>query len=197
MTAALLLLAAAATPDLAFDAYARCAEAAAAAYKGPTDSLEAVAGRIDALCATERTALLDAAPDRRQAAEWVRTTGIMAVSEHVPGLPSVGSAPQDDGKTPAPVAVSRYPKLDAYRQCADERAAKIIAELPYAATQAIVAEAMADCEAPLKAAADEAVAEMRQPALRQQVMTDFRRRTAADLTQQVAALRAGGKGAAE
>ncbi|ATE63485.1 hypothetical protein [Rhizorhabdus dicambivorans] len=194
MTLALLLLAAT-TPDAAFDAYAKCASSAASSYKGPMDSLEAVAARIDELCAGERTTLLEIAPDKRQAAEWVRTTGIMAVSQHVPGLPSVGKAPQDERKAPAPVAASRYPRLDAYRSCVDDGAAKIMAEIPYAATQAIVAEAVADCEKPLKAAAEEAVAEMKQPGLLKQVVMDFRRRATADLTQKITAQRAGGRGA--
>ena len=193
---ALLLLAAAASPDAAFDAYAKCASAAASAYKGPRDSVEAVAGRIDTQCAADRTALLEVAPDKRQAAEWLRTTGILAVSEHVPGLPSVGDVPQDERKAPAPVAaVSRYPKLDAYRTCTEEHAAKIIAEMPYAATQAIVAEAVASCEKPLKEAADETVAEMRQPALAKQVLMDFRRRATTDLTDRLSAQRAGGQAA--
>lgn len=199
MTAALLLLAAATTPDLAFDAYAKCAMATAAAYKGPSDSLEAVAGRVETTCAAERTALLEIAPDKRQAAEWVRQTGILAVSQHVPGLPSVGSeaAGEQTAAAPAQPAASRYPKLDAYRSCTDERAAKIVAELPYAATQAIVTEAVADCEKPLKEAAAEAVADMKQPGLLKQVLMDFRRRATSDLTDAIAARRAGAKGSGQ
>jgi hypothetical protein len=195
VSSALLLLAAAATPDLAFDAYAKCAASASAAYKGPRDTLEAVAGRIDAACHAERATLLEAAPDRRQAAEWIRTTGILAVSEHVPGLPSAGSDPEEEQKTAAPAAaVSRYPKLDAYRQCTGERAAKIEAELPHAATPAIVAEAVADCEKPLREAAEETVAEMRQPSLLKQVQIDFRRRATTELTDAIDTRRNGGKG---
>ena len=197
MTAALLLLAAATTPDLAFDAYAKCASAAAAAYKGPSDSLEAVAGRVDTTCAAERTALLEIAPDKRQAAEWVRQTGILAVSQHVPGLPSVGSeaAGEQTAAASTQPAASRYPKLDAYQSCTDERAAKIVAELAYAATQAIVTEAVADCEKPLKEAAAEAVADMKQPSLLKQVLMDFRRRATSDLTQKISAQRTGGRAA--
>lgn len=195
MTPALLLLAAA-TPDAAFDAYAKCASAAAASYAGPKDSLEAVAGRVDAQCAADRTTLLEAAPDKRQAAEWLRTTGIMAVSEHVPGLPSTGSEPQGEQKA-APVAISRYPKLDAYRACATEQAAKTEAERRGYTAEAVANDAVGRCEPQLKAAADELVAEMRQPALRQQVTYDFRRRAIAELVQAIETRRAGGKAAAE
>ena len=190
---ALLLLLAAATPDAAFDAYAKCASASAAAYDGPKDSVEAVAARVDAGCTAERATLLDAAPDKSQAAEWLRTAGILAVSEHVPGLASTGSEPQAD-RASAPAAASRHPKLDAYRACTDAAAAKIQADQPYRASQAIVAEALASCEKPLKAAAEEAAAEMRQPALAKQVTMDFRRRATVELTASVDARRAGAKG---
>ena len=193
MSAALLLLAAV-TPDLAFDAYGQCAQTAAAAYKGAADSLEAVVGRIEADCASARTNLLDIAPDRRQATEWVRMTTTLAVTEHVPGLPSAGDGPQAGQETSRPTAASsRYPKLDAYRQCTEEQAAKALAQRPYAAIEMIAGEAIRDCENPLKAAADETVAEMHQPALRQQVVLDFRRRVTADLTNKISAQRAGRK----
>ena len=196
MSAALFLLAAV-TPDLAFEAYGKCAQAAAAGYKGPADSIEAVVGRVQGDCASDRAALLDVAPDKRQAAEWVRQTGILAVSQHVPGLPSVGSeaAGEQTAAASTQPAASRYPKLEAYQSCTDERAAKIVAELPYAATQAIVTEAVADCEKPLKEAAAEAVADMKQPSLLKQVLMDFRRRATSDLTQKISAQRTGGRAA--
>ena len=191
MSAALFLLAAV-TPDLAFDAYGKCASGAAAAYKGPADSLEAVVGRVELDCASDRTALMDVAPDKRQAAEWVRMTTTLAVTEHVPGLQSVGSEVTGAQSAPAPVAApSRYPKLDAYRQCVDEKAWRVVAELPYASVDAIAREAIGECEKALKPAADEAVAEMGMPGLRQQVMMDFRRRETAGLTQKIGGQRAG------
>jgi hypothetical protein len=193
MSAALLLLAAA-TPDLAFDAYGKCASRAAAAYKGPTDSLEAVVGRIETACGSDRTALLGVAPDKPQAAEWVRMTTTLAVTEHVPGLQSVGTESREGQPASQTVAAtSRYPKLDAYRRCVDEQAAKSQAEQPYASTEAIVGDAIATCEKPLKAAAEEAVADMGQPGLRGQVTIDFRRRQTTDLTRKISAQRAGKK----
>ena len=191
MSVTLLVLAAAAAPDLAFDAYGKCVQGAAAAYKGATDSIEAVAGRVETDCAADRTTLLQAAPDKKQAAEWVRMTTTLAVTEHVRGLPSAGTAPKDDQKT-LPTA-SRYPKLEAYRLCGVEHAARTEAERPGTTAESIATAATARCEKELKAATDETVAEMRQPRLRQQVMLDFRRRSIADLTQKIAELRAGKK----
>lgn len=193
MSAALLLLAAAVTPDLAFEAYGKCAQAAAAAYKGPTDTIEAVVGRIQGDCASDRTALLDVAPDKPQAAEWIRMTTTLAVSEHVPNLATAGEQPKDQAAAKPVAAVSRYPKFDSYRLCGETHAAKVLAEMRYAAVDAIAKEASAECERLLKPAADEFVAEMRQPSLRQQVMMDFRRRATAELTQKISAQRAGKK----
>lgn len=190
MSVTLLVLAAAA-PDLAFDAYARCAQGAAASYKGATDSLEAVVGRVETDCAADRTTLLQAAPDKKQAAEWVRMTTTLAVTEQVRGLRSVGAEPKDDQK--APPAASHYPKLEAYRLCGVDQAARTEAERPYNTPESIATDATARCEKELKAATDETVAEMRQPRLRQQVMLDFRRRSIADLTQKISASRAGKK----
>jgi len=187
MTLALLVLAAA-TPDLAFDAYGKCAQGAAAAYKGPADTLEAVAGRVEESCASDRAALIAAAPDKKQAAEWVRMTTTLAVTEHVPGLASGGPVAKVVATTPA---ASRYPKLDAYRACGEENAAKIAGEIPYATVAAIAGEAVAACEKLLKPAAEEAVTEMRQPSLRQQVTADFRRRATSELTQKINADRIG------
>ena len=109
MSAALLLLAAAVTPDVAFEAYGKCAQAAAAAYKGPADTIEAVVGRIQGDCASDRTALLDVAPDKPQAAEWIRMTTTLAVSEHVPNLASAGEQPKDEAATKPVVAVLGKP----------------------------------------------------------------------------------------
>ena len=191
MSAALLLLAAV-SPDLAFDAYGKCASGAAAAYKGPTDNIEAVIGRVQADCESDRAALLEVAPDKRQATEWVRMTTTLAVTEHVPNLPSAGEQAKDDKSAPKPVAsASRYPKLDAYRACTTEYAAKVQAEMRYAAVDAIAKETIRECEKLLKPAADEAVAEMGQPALRQQVTMDFRRRATSILTDKITAERAG------
>lgn len=193
MSAALLLLVAV-TPDVAFEAYGKCAQAAAAAYKGPIDTIEAVAGRIETECGGDRTTLFDVAADKRQAAEWVRMTTTLAVSEHVPNLPSAGEQPQGEQVAAKPAAItSRYPKLDAYRACTDEQAGKIAAETRFAPVETIAKQAVGECEKPLKAAADEAVAEMRQPSLRPQVLLDFRRRATAELTQKISAERAGKK----
>ncbi len=194
MSAALLLLAAATTPDLAFEAYGKCAQAAAEAYKGPTDTIEAVVGRVQADCDRDRATLLEAAPDKRQAAEWVRMTTTLAVSEHVPNLPSGGAEAAEGQAAQKPVvAVSRYPKLDIYRLCLDEKSARVIKELPYASVEAVSAEAIRECEKQLKPAAEEAVAEMGQPSLRNQVMLDFRRRETVSLTSKIGALRASKK----
>ena len=191
-----LLVLAAAAPDLAFDAYGKCAQGAAAAYKGPTDTLEAVVGRIETDCAADRTTLLQVAPDRGQATEWLRMTTTLAVSQHVRGLPSAGSEPREAQAAATPAA-SRYPKLDAYRLCTEESAATIEAELPYVTAQAIAGKAVADCEKPLKAAAEETVAEMRQPSLKPQVTGDFRRRITAELVQKISAGRTGRKAATQ
>jgi len=193
MSVTLLVLAAAASPDLAFDAYARCAQGAAAAYKGATDSLEAIVGRVAADCARDRTALLEAAPDKGQAAEWIRMTTTQAVTEQVPGLRSAPAEPKEGQIAAVAPASSRYPKLEAYRLCGVEQAARTAAERPYNTPESIATDATARCETLLKAAADETAAEMRQPRLRQQVMIDFRRRSVTELTQKINELRVGKK----
>ncbi len=174
-----LLLMAVLAPDAAMDAYTLCARTAVASAP-----LDAVYARVEGECAAQRAAVLESAPDKDEADRWLYVAATLAVAGR-------GAEPApDEAKAVATPAAPRYPKLDVYRLCGVENAARTEAERPYMAAAAIATEATARCEKQLKDAAEETATEMRQPGLRGQVMLDFRRRSVADLTQKIGALRA-------